>query len=537
LFIAATTTMKRKSKATGKSKRPRRPARATRWKRSSDGSLTAGDLHEILDKLNVGVSVISRHGRVVYVNAYARGLFEMPDRDPIGLSTEAYEPYTIWPDGRVCPAEEYPPTRCLRDGELQASATLGLKLPGGRVRWVTVAAAPILHPKTGIPECAIVTVAESSEPVHIEQSLRESEDRYRRLIELAPDAIIVHRGGPIAFINDAGVRLYGGKSREEFIGRDVIELVPPASRDKVRRRIADAMEGRATPLDVQRHVRLDGRPVYVEVTGTRCVYRGENCVQVVIRDVTERRRAERALQRAKAELERRVAQRTEELSRKNAELKRERRLMERTMAMLERDRKLAAYDIHDTILQDVIGAVMFLDAISESNHAAPPPREQLDQARKLLRHCIDEARRMISGLRPFIIDDQGIVGGIEYLVNEHNARGQAIQFRQAMRQGRLAPDLETTVFRIVQEALSNIERHSRSPKGEVTIAHKEGRLHIVVRDWGVGFDPQAVGEGHYGLEGIRERARLAGGTATIKSAPRKGTEVTVVLPVADDAVS
>ncbi len=231
----------------------------------------------------------------------------------------------------------------------------------------------------------------------------------------------------------------------------------------------------------------------------------------------------------------RVQQRTEELSNKNAELHKKQRFMERTLAAQERDRKLVAYEIHDTFLQDVIGALLFLDAINEDRGGADEENAgRLKQARALLQKCIGEARRMISGLRPLIIDEQGIVGSIEYLVNEFNGRGLDIRLTHSMKTERLAADLESTVFRIVQEALVNLERHSQTTRGDVKITRRGSAIRVEVRDDGIGFDPDAVAEGHYGLEGLRERARLAGGSACVHSAVGKGTTVVVDLPLVSD---
>jgi PAS domain S-box-containing protein len=487
------------------------------------------DIHEVLNCLAAGVLKISKDGRIVYLNAQARRLLDLPIIDPVGISLRDFEPFTIWPDGSPCGYDDYPAIKCLRTGELQSDVIVGLRSPD-RVLWVTVTAVPLLDPKTGQPESAIVTVVDSSQPKHVEDSLRESEDRYRRLVEHAPDAIIVHRKGRILLINDAGVRLYGGRSRDDFIGRHVLDIVSERYKEKVKRRIKLALEGGVSPLEVQRHVRLDGRTVYVEVTGSSCMYRGQLCIQVICRDATGRIVAERALRRAKTQLERRVRERTEELTAKNAELLRKHRFMEQTLAARERDRKLVAYEIHDTILQDVIGTLMFLDAMYEHGSESEN-RARLDHARQLLRKCIGEARRMISGLRPLILDEQGIVGAVDYLVNEFNARGLEIRFTHAMKGHRVAADLEAAVFRIVQEALANVERHSQSRRGEVNVTDQSGRLRVEVRDFGVGFDPGAVVDGHYGLEGIHQRARLAGGSASITSAPGKGTQVVVELPL------
>lgn len=223
--------------------------------------------------------------------------------------------------------------------------------------------------------------------------------------------------------------------------------------------------------------------------------------------------------------------------RKNDELRGKQRFMERTLAAQERDRKLVAYEIHDTILQEVIGALMFVDTMYENAAASKALAAEaidvapLEQARKLLRKCIDEARQMISGLRPPIIDEQGVVGAVDYLVSEFNARGMAIRFVHDMPADRLFPDLETTIFRIVQEALTNVERHSGVNQAEVRVSQLAGTIRIEVSDLGQGFDPEAVGEGHFGLEGMRERARLLEGWVSIQSSPGRGTEVIVELPV------
>ncbi|MEX0977837.1 MAG: PAS domain S-box protein [Pirellulales bacterium] len=506
-------------------------SRPRRAKPGTGEQIKQEEIHDVLNSLAAGVFKVFKDGRIVYANAQGRRLLDMPDRDPVGMSLREFEPFTIWPDGSPLGYDDYPAIKCLRTGELQSGTVLGLRLPGDRLLWITVSAVPMLDPKTGVPESAIVTIVDSSQPKHVEDSLRESEERYRRLVEHAPDAIIVHRKGSILFVNDAGVRLYGGRSRDDFIGRNVLDLVPPKLQAQVRRRIRLAMSGQVTPLTVQRHIRLDGRPVYVEVTGSSCMYLGQRSVQVICRDVTRRRRAERDLRRAKAELEERVQMRTEELTKTNAELRRKHRFMEQTLALGERDRKLVAYEIHDTILRDVIGSLMFLDAARENRGTENENAHRLDQARKLLRNCIDEARRMISGLRPLIIDEQGIAGAVDYLVNEFNGRGLDIRFTHAMQCERLAADLESAVFRIVQEALSNLERHSQSSKGQVTITDADGTLRVEIRDFGAGFDPEAVAEGHYGLEGIKQRARLAGGSATISSAKSQGTTVKVELPL------
>jgi two-component system sensor histidine kinase DegS len=96
---------------------------------------------------------------------------------------------------------------------------------------------------------------------------------------------------------------------------------------------------------------------------------------------------------------------------------------------------------------------------------------------------------------------------------------------------KLAPMLENTIFRIVQECITNACRHSKSEKVTVELTLHDDQLRIEVRDWGVGFTMDRVGEGHFGLEGIQERAKVFGGRAVIKSSLRKGTDIVVELPL------
>src|SRR5690606_9506381 len=107
----------------------------------------------------------------------------------------------------------------------------------------------------------------------------------------------------------------------------------------------------------------------------------------------------------------------------------------------------------------------------------------------LLRESLDEGRRLISGLRPPILDEQGIVAAIAYLVGEHVAAGvAAIRFNHDVHFDRLEPLLEGTLFRIAQEALNNVKRHSHSETAAVDLSQIGDRIQLQIRDWGVGFE-------------------------------------------------
>jgi PAS domain S-box-containing protein len=616
----------------------------------------------ILDSVVVGVIQFDAGGRVTYANAYAQQKLAAT-KETASVSLADFIPFTIWPDGSSCPYEDYPAVKALRTGKPQGPSTVGVRYEDD-VLWLTISAVPTFALPSSLPDGVVATFVDVSHSRQIEESLRQSEQRYRRLVDNAPDAIVVHQGGTVVYMNQAAVRLWGGTGPAEFIGQSIYDRVHPRFRERVRQRVRQVEGGATTPLSDQLHVALDGRRKRVEVTGMPCVYGGVPCVQVILRDVTERRRVERQVRRqreilrkffhhipvlvgifgkdrrikavnrawkqllgwgkdlsldelldrcfpnpdtrrevaeflseapsgwrdsrvrtqdgrdidvsaailrlsdgthigigkditerkradrllrqSKAELEQRVEERTEALvgkndqlqaeiaERRNAEtqLQEKQQILETLLDAHERHRQLVAYEIHDTFVQDLIAALMYLDLYHDTrSDAGDVDLKPVEQALLLARRAVASARETISGLRPPIIDEQGIASAIEYLVSEMRSRGMEIQLHLDVHFGRMPSVLEATVYRIVQEALNNVRRHSRSTFAQVSITQDGDRLRVQIRDHGAGFDPALIPKGHFGVQGIRERARIFGGAAQIVSSPGKGTEILVDLPM------
>jgi signal transduction histidine kinase len=155
-----------------------------------------------------------------------------------------------------------------------------------------------------------------------------------------------------------------------------------------------------------------------------------------------------------------------------------------------------------------------------------------DAGMTMLRQSHFEARRLISGVRPPILDESGVVAAIAHLVHEERpGPGPKVEFQSKVTFNRLAPVMENSIYRIAQEGMANACKHSKSAKVRVSLVQRGDRVRIEIRDWGIGFEPKAAGEDRFGLEGIRERARLLGGRSSIRSGPGKGTRITVELPL------
>jgi two-component system sensor histidine kinase DegS len=152
----------------------------------------------------------------------------------------------------------------------------------------------------------------------------------------------------------------------------------------------------------------------------------------------------------------------------------------------------------------------------------------------MLRQSHFEARRLINGVRPPILDESGVVAAIAHLVHEPRGRkAPEIEFHSKVHFDRLEGVEENAIYRIVQEGITNACKHSKSKKVRVSLLQRGNRVRIEIRDWGVGFNPGALPEQRFGLTGIRERARLLGGKCMMRSKPGDGTAIIVELPVVE----
>src|SRR5262249_52560576 len=143
-----------------------------------------------------------------------------------------------------------------------------------------------------------------------------------------------------------------------------------------------------------------------------------------------------------------------------------------------------------------------------------------DAVRQLLARAIDEGRRMINDLRPMILDEEGLVASIDFLIaDSFQKSGLNVRFSHAISFMRISPLLEQALFRIVQEALNNVRRHSHATEAQVRLWDADGWIYLEISDQGTGFDLTQVPADRFGLRGIRERARLFGGRSQIEARP------------------
>ncbi|HTP50881.1 MAG TPA: ATP-binding protein [Anaeromyxobacteraceae bacterium] len=240
---------------------------------------------------------------------------------------------------------------------------------------------------------------------------------------------------------------------------------------------------------------------------------------------------------ANQQLEKRVEERTAELAQVNAQLRERERalanLYEKVVAAQEDERKRIARELHDDTSQSLAVLVMALDGAMATLKAGGVPR--LEEAKALAVRTIEEVHRMILDLRPSVLDDLGLLSAIRWYAERHLApRGLSVRCEFEAKDRRLPAAFETAVFRVCQEAMSNIARHAQAESVLIQVSESGGALHIEIEDDGRGFDPENISRAHrrpFGLMGIRERVELLGGQVRIDSAPGKGTRLHIDVPV------
>lgn len=205
------------------------------------------------------------------------------------------------------------------------------------------------------------------------------------------------------------------------------------------------------------------------------------------------------------------------------------RLFSRSMeAGAAEERTRLAREIHDTLAQGLTAITLQLetaDALLEANQTGPRTRQVVQHALTLTRQNLEDARRSVLNLRAAPLENQTLRDALEALAHDYAARWNLQVEFTANIAGPLSSQLETGIYRIAQEALSNAVRHAQAQTLTVLLATTPESARLVVEDDGRGFDPHKVAADRYGLIGLNERARLLGGTLDICTAPGEGTHI------------
>jgi PAS domain S-box-containing protein len=326
------------------------------------------------------------------------------------------------------------------------------------------------------------------------------------------DAVVVTDSkGYIRRWNLGAERLYG-YTAEEVVGKHVALLYVEADRGGLAVEIANCLREKGTWEGeiAQRH--KTGKRFYIHLSLT-ALCTADGAAGGVIGysiDVTERRQAEEEL--------RNFSERLQALSR-------------RLVQVQEEERRHLARELHDEIGQLLTGLQLILERTLELSPDAARPK--LAEAQGVLESLLRRVRELSFDLRPALLDTMGLLPALGELFARYTSRtGVHVRFEHAELEGRLAPEIETAAYRIIQEALTNVARHAAVREAVVGLWADGGTLDIQIVDKGAGFDLAAALAGtSAGVAGMRERAELLGGQLLVESTPGDGTQVTARLPL------
>jgi PAS domain S-box-containing protein len=348
-------------------------------------------------------------------------------------------------------------------------------------------------------------------------ALQEGEEQFRLLVENAPDAIFIQTQGRFVYLNPIAVKYFGAESADQLLNQPVMDRVDARFREQAKERIHVVNEEKKRfPLAAQIYLKVDGAPFDVEGSTVPVHWGGHHGALVFFRDITERKRVEKDLLASHEQL---------------------RALAARIEQVREEESTSLARELHDELGQGLTALQIDLACLDRRLRITGPV--DLPGLRDKIAAMVPRAERLVetthtisSKMRPGVLDDLGLVAAVEWLAADFEKRtGLACVATLPAVDIALDLALAVALFRIVQEALTNVARHAKASRAEIRLQATEGEMVLDVEDNGCGITPQQVVETRsLGLLSMRERAAAFGGTVDVRSEGGRGTTVSVRVP-------
>ena len=366
--------------------------------------------------------------------------------------------------------------------------------------------------------CKLCVVREVTDRKKVETQLRQSEERYRMLVETMSDGLGVQdEKGVWVYVNDRLCEMLD-YAKEDMVGRRVTDFLSEHDQIIYRRQMAARMQGEGGFYELT-WLRKDGQPMYTLVSPKAILdERGEfKGSFAILTGITERKRAEEALKESEKQL---------------------RELSTQLLTAQETERKRISTELHDELGQALTVLKLHLNFIERNLSAQQTGlRHECEKAIEYIEQVIENVRRLSRDLSPTILEDFGLSAAIRWLVGNfakrHNIR---VALDMIDIDALVSRDSHTILYRIIQEALTNIGKHSEAKNVTMTVQRDMDTVSFAIKDDGKGFDAaETVARGPeekgLGLVTMMGRAQMLGGAMSVQAEAGKGTRVTLTVPV------
>jgi PAS domain S-box-containing protein len=357
-------------------------------------------------------------------------------------------------------------------------------------------------------EDVLVLIRDITEMKRAERMLKESEEKYRTLVEQASDGIfIADFKGRFIVVNPAGYKL-SQYSEEELRTHTIYDFVFSEDLKEMPFQMDELAAGK-TATSERRMRRKDGSVIDVEITA-RII--AQDRFLAFIRDITERKKVQQELLKSREEL---------------------RQLSNHLENIREEERMHIAREIHDELGQHLTVIKMDISRLGKKIAGNEVLEKEVQEILEMINTIVATVRKISSELRPSMLDDLGLVAALEWYSRDFVKRtGIKTSFNTSVGEMELPDKTKTGFFRIFQESLTNVARHSEATEVNTSLYSKDNKLFMVIHDNGKGFDAaETIGKRTLGLLGMKERALMMGGRFIVSSSPGSGTEIEVVVSV------
>lgn len=490
----------------------------------------------VFDNASIGVAVVGLDGRFERVN---HALCEI-----LGYSEEELLTTTF---GEITHPEDLDISkvyfRRALEGEIDTYSLEKRYIgTGGRQVWVSLDIS-LVRDSDRNPLYFVDQIQDITDRKRAESKLREAETRYRTIVENIPAAVYIQPADDtkaLTYISPQIEQILGYTQQELLgdTGRDWISLLHPGDRERVRSEDERTNETGEPFREEYRQLTKVGR--YAWVREESVLVRDERGAplywQGFLWDITERKEDEEKIRHLNETLEERVAERTSQLAERESRL---RELLGKLVVAQEEERRRVAYEVHDGLAQMIVAVQQHLQAFAKQY---PPDsvrgKQSLEWNLDLIQQTVEEARRVIGGLRPTALDDFGLATALRLQVETLRSEGWDITYTEALGEERLSATLETALYRIAQEALTNVRKHADTTRVRLSLGRLGHEIRLRVRDRGRGFTRTEMVSGggpgeRVGISGMEERIALLGGKFRVLSRPGAGTLLVARVPLAD----